>query len=298
VGQIDTLKISHVPFPTPYSLLPTPESDMSKPSSEFVTRKIPLYYQLENILREKIVSGAFAAGSRLPTETELIRIYGVGRITVRQALATLTKEGLIERRRRRGTFVTERKTMRRHFGERIDLTGSLDEIIAAETGATFKVIEINRIDADQQEAELFDLVIGAPLYRIKRLGLRDDKPRNLTISYFPADIGEKLTPEELSAGSLLQTLETRFGLKLKSATQRLTAALADPYLAKLLDARVGAPMLSIERAVYAGGDALVEFSQTLSSADLAGYAIRLTRDKSAPPEKKEKKSAKRKAKFR
>ncbi|HEX5085447.1 MAG TPA: GntR family transcriptional regulator [Blastocatellia bacterium] len=265
---------------------------MTKPSSEFVTRKIPLYYQLENILREKIVSGAFAAGSRLPTESELIRIYGVGRITVRQALAALTKEGLIERKRRRGTFVTERKTRRRHFDEGIDLTGSLDEIIAAETGATFKVIEMNRIDADPQEAELFGLGTGAPLYRVKRLGLRDDKPRNLTINYLPAEIGEKLTPEELSAGSLLQTLETRFGLKLKSATQRITAAMADPYIAKLLDARVGSPMLSIERAVYAAGDAPVEFSQTLSRSDVAdsgGYAIRLTRGKTAPQAAKSRK---------
>jgi len=259
---------------------------MTKPSSEFVTKKIPLYYQLENILREKIMSGVFAPGARLPTEIELIRLYGVGRITVRQALAALTKDGLIERRRRRGTFVTERKTSRRPFKERIDLTGSLDEIIAAEAGATFKVIEMNRIDADPQEAELFGLGAGDPLYRVKRLGLRDDKPRNLTLDYLPAEIGEKLTPEELSAGSLLQTLETRFGLKLKSVTQRITAALADPYLAKLLDVRVGSPMLLIERAVYAGGATPVEFSQTLSSADLDGYAIRLTRGKSVPQETK------------
>src|SRR5262245_45438301 len=162
---------------------------MAKLSSEFVTKKIPLYYQLENILREKIISGVFAAGARLPTESELIRIYGVGRITVRQALAALMNEGLIERKRRRGTFVTERKTGRRSFDDRIDLTGSLDEVIAAETGATFKVIEMNRIDADPQEAELFGLVTGAPLYRVKRLGLRDDKARNLTINYLPAEIG-------------------------------------------------------------------------------------------------------------
>jgi GntR family transcriptional regulator len=255
---------------------------MSKPSSEFITRKIPLYYQLENILREKIMSGVFAAGSRLPTEIELIHIYGVGRITVRQALAALVKDGLIERRRRRGTFVTERKTRRHEFEERIDLTGSLDEIIKAETGATFKVIEVNRIEADPQEAELFGLGSGDPIYRIKRLGLRDGKPRNLTLEYLPAEIGEKLTPEDLSAGSLLQTLETKFGLKLKSATQRIAAALADPYLAKLLDVRVGSPMLSIERAVYAGGALPIEFSQTMIGADVEGYAIRLTRGKAAP----------------
>jgi GntR family transcriptional regulator len=259
---------------------------MTNPSSEFISKKIPLYYQLENILREKIMSGAFPAGSRLPTEIELIRIYGVGRITVRQALAALTKEGLIERKRRRGTFVTERKTKRRQFDERIALTGSLDEIIASEAGATFKVIEMNRIDADPHEAELFGLAAGEPLYRVKRLGLRGDSPNNLTLDYLPVEIGDKLTPEELSAGSLLQTLETRFGLKLKSAAQRITAALADPYLAKLLDVRVGSPMLSIERAVYAGGATPVEFSQTLSGVDLGGYAIRLTRGKSVPQEKK------------
>ena len=255
---------------------------MTKPSSEFVTKKIPLYYQLENILREKIMSGVFAAGARLPTEAELIRLYGVGRITVRQALAALAKDGLIERRRRRGTFVTERKAGRRPFEERIDLTGSLDETIAAEAGATFKVIEMNRVEADPQEAELFGLGAGEPLYRVKRLGLREDKPRNLTIDYLPAEIGEKLTIEELSAGSLLQTLETRFGLKLKSVTQRINAALADPYLAKLLDVRVGSPMISIERAVYAGGAAPVEFSQTLFAADFEGYVIRLTRGRATP----------------
>jgi GntR family transcriptional regulator len=229
---------------------------MTKPSSEFVTKKIPLYYQLENILREKIMSGVFAAGARLPTEAELIRLYGVGRRT---------------------------------FEERIDLTGSLDETIAAEAGATFKVIEMNRVEADPQEAELFGLGAGEPLYRVKRLGLRGDKPRNLTIDYLPAEIGEKLTIEELSAGSLLQTLETRFGLKLKSVTQRINAALADPYLAKLLDVRVGSPMLSIERAVYAGGAAPVEFSQTLFAADLEGYAIRLTRGRATPQATKSRK---------
>jgi GntR family transcriptional regulator len=262
---------------------------MTKPSSEFVTKKIPLYYQLENILREKIMSGVFAAGARLPTEAELIRLYGVGRITVRQALAALAKDGLIERRRRRGTFVTERKAGRRPFDERIDLTGSLDETIAAEAGATFKVIEMNRVEADPQEAELFGLGAGEPLYRVKRLGLREGNPRNLTIDYLPAEIGEKLTIEELSGGSLLQTLETRFGLKLKSATQRFNAALADPYLAKLLNVRVGSPMLSIERAVYAGGAAPVEFSQTLFAADFEGYAIRLTRGRAAPQATKSRK---------
>jgi len=261
---------------------PSADQIMTKLSSEFVSKSIPLYYQLENILREKILSGVFSAGARLPTESELIRQYGVGRITVRHALAALVKDGLIERRRRRGTFVTERKTKRATFEEESDLTGSLDEIIAAEAGRSFKVIEMNRVEADPHEADLLGLGAGEPLYRVKRLGLNDGVPCDLTLDYLPAEIGEKLNSEELSAGSLLQKLETRFGLKLKSATQRITATLADVYLAKLLNVRVGSPMLSIERAVYSSDDLPVAFSQTLFGADPNGYAIRLTRGKGAP----------------
>ena len=81
---------------------------MVRPSTAFVSKRIPLYYQLENLLREKILSGAFAPGDRIPTESDLIRRYGVSRITVRQALTALAGEGLIERRQGRGTFVTDR----------------------------------------------------------------------------------------------------------------------------------------------------------------------------------------------
>ncbi|MGE0126824.1 MAG: GntR family transcriptional regulator [Blastocatellales bacterium] len=264
---------------------------MTRPSSEFVSKRIPLYYQLENLLREKILSGAFAIGAKLPTESELVRQYGVGRITVRQALATLAADGLIERRQGRGTFVTERKNKRRAFEGRIDLSGSLDEIIAAGADAVFKVIEMNRIEADQYEAELLGLEPGEPVYRLKRLSAREEKPYSLTLSYLPAEIGENLSLDELCFGSLLQLIETKFGMKLKSAKQRMTATLADPYLAKLLDAHVGAPLLSIERTVYADEDRPVEFVHALCNTDLYSYVISLTRDEVAPrkPEGKRRK---------
>ena len=71
---------------------------MPKPKSIFVNRQVPLYYQLENLLREKINSGKFSPGDRLPTESDFIEEYQVSRITVRQALGALAADGLIERR--------------------------------------------------------------------------------------------------------------------------------------------------------------------------------------------------------
>ena len=264
---------------------------MTKPSSEFISKRIPLYYQLENLLREKILSGAFAAGSKLPTESELIRQYGVGRVTVRQALATLAEDGLIERRQGRGTFVTERKTRRRALEGRVDLTCSLDQIITPGSGEQAVIIEMNRVDADSQEADLLSVAPGEPIYRIKCLGMREDRPYSLTLSYLPAEIGENLTREELSHGSSLQLIETKFGLKLQSAKQRIYAALADPYLAKLLNVRVGAPLLSIERTAYASDGRPMEFVHSLYGAELYSYVISFARQEDSPrkPEVKKRK---------
>jgi GntR family transcriptional regulator len=254
---------------------------MPKTKSPFVSSRVPLYYQLENLLREKILSGVFVAGDRLPTESELIEQYGVSRITVRQALTALAEEGLIERQQGRGTFVTERRTRRRPFEGTIHLTGSLDELISMALDTPIKVLETTRVEADQHEAELLGLRPGEPVYRIKRLRLYEGKPFSLIVNYLPAEIGVRFTNEELSSGSLLKRLESKFGLRLQSARQQITADLADPYVAGLLDVRVGAPLLSIERTVYTEDGRPIEYVHVLYRSDRYNYTVMLTRDSSS-----------------
>lgn len=251
---------------------------MARPKSSFVSSRVPLYYQLENLLREQITSGAFAAGDRLPTESQLIKQYSVSRITVRQALATLADEGLIERRQGRGTFVAERRTQRKSFDGTIHLTGSLDELIGMGINTPVKVLEMNRVEADPHEAEILGLKPGDPLYRLKRLRSRDGQPYSLIVNYLPEEIGAKLDREELSSGALLQMLESKFGFKLRDARQHITAALADPYVAGLLNVRIGAPLLSIARTVFADDGRPLEYVHTLYRSDLYGYTVYLTRD--------------------
>jgi GntR family transcriptional regulator len=66
---------------------------------------IPLYYQLETVFRNKIASGEWSVGSKIPNELELSKNYGVSVMTIKQALATLVTEGIISRKRGSGTFV-------------------------------------------------------------------------------------------------------------------------------------------------------------------------------------------------
>jgi GntR family transcriptional regulator len=247
----------------------------------FASEKIPLYYQLENLLREKITSGSFAPGEQLPTESDLIEQYNVSRITVRQALSALADEGLIERQQGRGTFVAQRKTRKRKFAEATHLTGSLDELIEMGSDTPVKMLEFNRIEANKQEAELLQVKTGSPIYVLKRLRMQEGKPYGLIFNYLPEEIGDQLTEEQLNSGKILRTIESKFGFHLDEARQEIKAELADPYVASLLGVRVGSALLSIERTVFTDEGKPVEFVHTLYRSDLYGFSVRLKREKNA-----------------
>lgn len=66
---------------------------------------IPLHLQVENIIREKIITNEWVVGSQIPTEPQLIELFGVSRATLRQSIASLANEGLLERRQGKGTYV-------------------------------------------------------------------------------------------------------------------------------------------------------------------------------------------------
>src|SRR3569833_738583 len=70
---------------------------------------IPLYYQLKERLTQQIMGGDFQPGTLMPSERELSDRYGISRMTVRQALGEMVKEGLLLREQGKGTFVAEPK---------------------------------------------------------------------------------------------------------------------------------------------------------------------------------------------
>jgi GntR family transcriptional regulator len=238
----------------------------------FQHKKVPLYYQLENILREKIRSGELAEDEKLPTENELIEQYGVSRITVRQALSTLVKEGLVERIPGRGTFVTKRPlakgTMR--------LTGFIEDTIGAGMEASAKVLDVRLTKADWKEAEQLHVNPGDAIWCIKRVRSVKGTPYAYAVSYLPKEIGQKIIERDLST-SVLKLLEEEGRAVLGEATMTITGALADAHVASLLSTAVGAALLSIESTFYEASGKPVQYVRGLYRSDLYGYTIRLTR---------------------
>src|SRR5690625_2446502 len=78
---------------------------------------IPLYYQLQELLKEKIKGGAWKEGAKVPSERELMEFYGVSRATVRKALGELMTEGFIYKKQGVGTFVSKTKIVQNLIGE-------------------------------------------------------------------------------------------------------------------------------------------------------------------------------------
>ena len=127
----------------------------SAPSArQFTSLEVPLYYQLAGVLQVQVRKGRYAAGDRIPTEAELVGEYGVSRITVRQALASLEQEGLVRREVGRGTFVNEH----RPFVGELKVEGSLDDLISVGLYTSVKLLSSRTVLASRDDADKLGLV--------------------------------------------------------------------------------------------------------------------------------------------
>ena len=232
---------------------------------------VPLYYQLASILREHIVSGKYLAGDRLPTEEALARDYDVSRITIRQALGDLEKEGFIKREAGRGTFVADRRT----FSNTFRMEGSLEDLISMGQSTTVRVLSLTTIKASASEADFLRLNLSDPLVRCTRLRLHGGTPFSYIINHVPGDIGKHLRPEAWKKGSILRQIETGLGIRMGDADQTISASLADAHLARLLKTGIGAALLSVDRVVRSVEGRPVEHVHSYYRSDIYSFKAHL-----------------------
>ncbi|MDT0265568.1 GntR family transcriptional regulator [Streptomyces sp. DSM 44915] len=162
------------------------------------------YEEIADDLRRQIEDGTWQPGDRLPSEEELRRTYDKGVPTIRQALAELQTEGLIDKRHGKGTFVrvprrAVLRTNERHQWEK-SRARELEEVRAQtgvtehDTGLTVNDLvfsaRYHEIEADEELAELFDVPVGTALVeRVYRTRYAvEPAPFNLTHSYLVRDL--------------------------------------------------------------------------------------------------------------
>src|SRR5574341_1379532 len=215
-------------------------------ASTFPNRSIPLYYQLENILRSKIEGGEVLPNHKLPTEQELSREYKISRATVRQALAALVSEGLLYRKQGKGTFVTEKATQTKT----VKLTGFTEDLFTEGHQAEVRVLEIKSVPAPERVAAVLRIPSGEEIVRFKRLRAVDGSPFSYVINYMVPEIGQKITEKELQHHTMLHLLEEKLGIPLGTIRHAVESVKADVEGASLLAISVFEPVLYMETAVY------------------------------------------------
>jgi GntR family transcriptional regulator len=233
---------------------------------------IPLYYQLETILRKKIAAGDYSADAPLPSEDALAGEYEVSRITVRQALSSLEKDGLVIRQRGKGTFVSDKA---KPF-ELPRFTGSIEDLVLMGKRTETRVIESAWIEPPDN-IRLRLRLKDCQVLRLEKVRNIEGVPFSHVYNYLPPQIGKKLPMELVTVKPILMILEDELGVRATEADQTVEATIADAEVAALLDIRVGDPLLKTERTVYDIKGNPVEYVLVMYRADKYAYTMKLKR---------------------
>lgn len=206
---------------------------------------IPIYYQLEESIKQQIDSGELKEDEAIPSEREFAEKFQISRMTVRQALNNLVMEGYLYRHKGRGTFVNKKKVEQELQG----MTSFTEDMIARGMTPSSKLLSFDIIQADQKTATELLIAENDPVYKIKRIRLADEEPMAMETAYIPVGIVPGLT-EESSNLSLYRYIEDELSLTISEARQEIEASIAGPKEADELAIEVGAPVLLIVRTSY------------------------------------------------
>ncbi len=235
---------------------------------------VPYYYQLEEFLKEQIENGAWKPGQQIPSEAELCEAFDVSRTVVRQALNELVHEGLLYRRKGKGTFVAEpkiRESLVQH------LTGFYEDMVALGLKPSTKVLEQKVIPAPSKIAEALGLEEGEPVIMIDRLRFVDDEPILLVITYVPEKLCPELLNEDLSTQSLYAILEKKYGLELVYGHRTLEAVAATKEEANLLEIEEGDPIILLRSISYLKDGRPIEYFKAKHRGDRSRFEVELVR---------------------
>jgi GntR family transcriptional regulator len=234
----------------------------------------PVYRQIADQLRTATTQGEFPPGAKLPSERVLMDRYHTSRVTVRQAIAVLGAEGLIDVEHGRGVFVRSRPPLRRlgreRLGRREREAGKgafLSDAMAAGREASAEV-EVARGVAPPEVAERLHLSQGDQVLIRRRRMLADGQPVQLATSYLPLQLveGTQIEQADTGTGGTYARLE-ELGHRLGRFQEDLSARMPLPDEARALRLGVGVPVIRVVRTAFDEQGAPVEVNEMVLAAD-------------------------------
>jgi GntR family transcriptional regulator len=210
-------------------------------------------------------AGEWRPGQAITSEQELALRFSVSQGTVRKAIDEMAADNLLVRTQGKGPFVASHNDPRSlfRFLRLAPLDGDLEH-------PTSIPLDCWRAKAGQEASRILCIEVGAPIIILRRLLRFKTTPVVIDEIYLPGEVFQGLSMELLRDwhGSLYSLFETRFGLRMIRAQERIRAVAADRSTSEVLQVSEGTPLLSVERVTYTYGDKPVEWRRGLySTAD-------------------------------
>lgn len=235
-------------------------------------RPVPLYYQIQENIAELIELKLFAPGDALPSERELSKIYGVSRLTVRQAIDHLVKRGLLYKQHGVATFVAERSPLRAFEPTVAGFSQRMRE--AGQTPSS-RVLEQQIITAPPLVYHTLGIRATDKVVRLKRMRLADDEPLMIETSYLPLARFPDLLMRDLESQSLYQILEDHYQVVIHSVDQTLEPMVLNDHEAALFGVEEGAPAMLVQIVAYTYDRTPVEFTKSIVRGDKCRFYFRV-----------------------
>lgn len=218
---------------------------------------VPLYLQLADELRTKILSGEWQPEQRIPSENELNQIYSISRMTIRQVLGKLVDEGLVFRVHGKGTFVAQPKIATRSPSYH----GVREQLEQQGYSTRTELINSGTVEADARLARQLDVQVGTPLHMVERLRYAEDTPISLHKSYVPVRLAPALLDHDLTQQQLCQVLAGEYGLDMVYVHESLESLTPTPSELTALRVRRGTPLLLLEQRIKDASHHLFEYTR-------------------------------------
>jgi GntR family transcriptional regulator len=229
---------------------------------------VPKYAQIADIFRQRIARGIWRQGLRLPANEELAAEFSVSRVTIRQAVELLTRDGVIEAQQGRGTFVTG--TLKQDRWLKVETTLSDLAEMYRDTSP-----EIINISESRTDAPLFpeDGKPAAKYVFMRRVHSRNKRPYCVISIYLDEKIFRRF-PKRFRNETVIPILSDLRDPAIENARQTLTIGTADLEAAKLLHVPLNSPVAEVRR-VFTTADRTVIY---LGEVTYRGDFVRIDMD--------------------
>jgi GntR family transcriptional regulator len=224
---------------------------------------------VEEELAGRIAAGSLQAGDRLPAERELAREFGVGRVTIREALGSLIRRGLVIRSDNGDAFVSRPKVEHDLRGA---VTGFTEQMEQLGLEPRAKVLTSMVLVPPTRVCEALGMERGDRALKIERVRYASRLALTLEETWLPDALFPELAGLSLT-GSIYTLMRDCYARGPVRAVERLEAVAASAPEGKLLHIPIGAPLMLVERTSYDANDVPVEYARDRHRGDRARFLV-------------------------